>query len=137
MDPLSVSASIATILQVAKKTIEYLINIKSASKERKVLLSEISIVNGLLISLNQRVKGANLNDPWFVSVRSLNMENGPLDQLKTSLEMLSQKLQSTSTRSEATKNLTWPFNKKDCDIILARVERAIRCATVALSNDQL
>jgi hypothetical protein len=47
-DPLSISASVITLLQLSGTVIEYLNGLKGASEDRRRLLDEVTSVSGLL-----------------------------------------------------------------------------------------
>ena len=92
-DPLATSASIIGILQLITNVITYLNDVKNAPKEATQLALESSNLYGLLTQLRYRLDEADSkNDPRYTSVRTLGIENGPLDQYKTALEAIQSKL---------------------------------------------
>jgi hypothetical protein len=92
MDPLSVTASIAALLQLSNKVIGYLNDVNDAPKDRAKCAIEASNAHSLLTNLRYRLEEGNVDTPWFTAIRALAIENGPLDQFKGSLELLQDKL---------------------------------------------
>lgn len=92
MDPLSVSASIVSVISAAEAGLRYLNGLKNAPAEREQVLSEVSSIYGLLVSLRFRVETASSNDFWFVAVRNLAAPGGALDAMRMALDSLAQKL---------------------------------------------
>ncbi len=62
MDPLSMAASILAVVQLTATVLNYLNDVKDASKDRDKLSIEASSVYGLLTSLAYRIKAANPDD---------------------------------------------------------------------------
>jgi hypothetical protein len=79
MDPLSVTASIITIVQLTSVIIGCLIDVKDASKDRARCSIEISNVSSLLVTLKCRLDGASTNDAWYTVVQALAAANGPIN----------------------------------------------------------
>ena len=105
--PVSMTASIIAVLGLAETVLEYLNDVRVASKERAECSLEVSMVYGLLTSLRYRVETSNAQDSWFTTVRTLATENGPLDQFKTALEMLSSRLRPVKAIEKIGQTLTW------------------------------
>ncbi|RYO78730.1 hypothetical protein DL762_008550 [Monosporascus cannonballus] len=124
MDPLSVTASIVAILQLTSKVIEYLNDVKDASKDRARCAIEASNLYSLLVTLRFRLEEGNSNEPWYASVRALGVENGPLDQYRHALEELQPKTTSGSRIKKMANTLTWKFSKNEVqsDFIARRQE---------------
>ncbi|KFZ13409.1 hypothetical protein V501_03719 [Pseudogymnoascus sp. VKM F-4519 (FW-2642)] len=125
MDPLSVTASVITIVQLTGIIIGYLNDIKDASTDRKQCALEISNVSNLLVTLIYRLDEASSNGGWYTEVESLAAAGGPIDQYRSALERLRSKF--TSTASSGLKKigseLTWKFCKEEVTNILTRIER--------------
>jgi hypothetical protein len=86
-DPLSVSASIVAVLQLTGTVVQYLNDVKEAPKDRQRILSELSVASGILYLLRDLAERPQYGDAWSVTIRSLNVPNGPLDQFKLALEL--------------------------------------------------
>ena len=138
MDPVSITASIISILQLATTVIGYLNNIRNATAEQREVAIETSNLYGLLTSLRFRVEAARYADPWFQQVQLLGFKNGPLDQLKDNLETMIRKLSSSSRKRDQIKSaLMWNYTKSEVEEVLKRMERLKSLITCALTNDLL
>lgn len=130
MDPLSITASIAAILQLASSVVSYLTAIKDASDDRRRLIAELGSITGLLYLLRDSANNS------ITALRSLSTPDGPLKQLTDSLNELASKLRPASTGlSKASKSFLWPFQKNEIKGILARIERFKTLFCLALQND--
>jgi hypothetical protein len=97
MDPLSLTASITALLGTTAQIIQYLNDVKDASKEKRSLASEAASLLGFLTDLKYRAEEAEqTRDPWYTGIRVLRGENGPLEQFRNSLEELTTKLKPLS-----------------------------------------
>src|SRR6266536_5323798 len=124
MDPLSLTASITALVHATVQIIQYVNDVKDASKEKRTLASEAAGLLGLLTNLKNRVEQAEKTpDPWYSGVRVLGGENGPLEQFRDSLEKLAAKLEPSSGIRKAGKSLLWTFDKAEMINILAKIER--------------
>lgn len=137
MDPLSVTASIIAVLQLSAKVLGYLNDVKDASKDRVKCAVEASNVHSLLINLRFRLEEGNIHAPWFTAVRSLGVENGPLDQFKQALEALQTQITDEGRLQQAGKALVWKFKKEEIASILVRTERLKTLVGIALQMDHL
>ena len=136
-DPLSVTASIAALLDFSAKVFGYLNDVKNGSEDRTKVLSEIVSVNCMLYSLQERAH-ENKNEVWSSTFQSLNVPIGPLDQIRTALESLSKKLAPPSTSlRKIRKAMIWPFEKGEIKEILERIDRAKGLLNLALQNDHM
>jgi hypothetical protein len=98
MDILSATASIIAILQLSTKILTYLNDVGVASKDRAQCAIEISNLYSLLVSLRFRLEEGGASQPWYIAVRALTVENGPLDQFKQALELLQTKIMTDGGR---------------------------------------
>lgn len=133
------TASISTILKLARDLIGHLHDIRHASREQKELETETQNLCGLLNTLRFRVEGAQSNhkDPWFNEAKVLGVENGPLDQYKHVLEGLLGQIPAPGRREQTKSALTWPFKKRMVEEALRRMERLKSLIQWALSEDTL
>ncbi|KAF2804420.1 uncharacterized protein BDZ99DRAFT_491208 [Mytilinidion resinicola] len=125
MDPLSATASIIAILQLSAKVLEYLNDVKDASKDRAQCTIEVSNLQTLLFSLQL----------WYTAVQALAVENGPLDQFKQALVTLQTKMTEGGRLKKAGEALIWKFKKEEIASILARIERLKLLIEIALQMD--
>ena len=139
MDVVSPAASIAALIDVTLKTIKYLNSVKEASDDRLKLSVETTSLLPLLINLKNQVDQKTNGEAWFDCVKSLAVENGPIDQLREALLQLTKKLKPKP--KNGLKNLTrafiWPFDKGYCEEILKKVERVKTRISLAVQQDTL
>ncbi|RYP13640.1 hypothetical protein DL767_010650 [Monosporascus sp. MG133] len=135
MDPLSFTASIVAILQLTSKVIEYLNDVKDASKDRARCAIEASNLYNLLVTLRFRLDEGTSNEPWYTAVRALGVQNGPLDQYRHALEQLQPKTASGSGIKKMANTLMWRLSKEEVTSILSRMERLNGLVQIALEMD--
>lgn len=135
MDPLSLSASIIAVLQLAGTILPYLNDVRNATKDQTQLAVEASNIYSLLTSLRFRVEQSNGDDPWFIAVRNLGREHGPLDQVKEALEYLASKSEPARGIKRVSKQLMWKFEKSELQEVLRKIERVKTLVNIALTSD--
>ena len=136
-DPLSFSASIATILALSATVVEYLSDVRTATQDRQLLLTEVTSTSYLLGLFRDLASKAQWGEPWSVTVKSLGTPRGPLEQFKLSLERLATKLKPVLGLKKAAKALFWPFEKREMNEILLSIERQKTMFGLALQNDHV
>ncbi|MCJ1385533.1 hypothetical protein MMC17_008656 [Xylographa soralifera] len=132
MDPVSVIGLVAALLQlidVTAQTIRYINEVKDAPKQRGRLAREASGLLMLLTDLRYRVEEIDESSAWFAGVRSL--EN-PLQLFKVDLENIAYKLRPRNTLRTA---FGWPFEEKQINAILVKIERTKTLVGLALHKD--
>lgn len=78
----------------------------------------------MLVDLQNKVEEQSQVGPWMEGIRSLAVENGPIDQLREALEQLAKRLKpGHSVKRAAASALTWTPDKTFCDEILKKIER--------------
>lgn len=132
MDSLSISASIAALLQLTETVIQYLITVKDAPKDRRRILLELCNVSDTLSILEEQ---AQQGDAWSSTLLSLNQPNGPIEQFKTALERLESKLTPAEGWRKVGKAIIWPFQKEEIKEILNVIERQKTFFNLAQQND--
>ena len=141
MDPIGAIASIAAVLSLVKDVVEYLDDVRNATKDQQKLRSEASNTQHLLIDLVTRIANSNTQDPWFIGVRSLIEKGGLLDQLQVELQSLRKKSGANAGEKGTLKDLgrrvVWTLTKKDIDGLLAAIERLKSNIQQKLAKDQL
>ncbi|KIV93472.1 hypothetical protein PV10_04684 [Exophiala mesophila] len=135
MDPLSITASIITILELTTKLMVYVNDVRHATREQAKVAVEASSLYGLLTRLRFRVEEARSSDPWLNQVKLLGRENGPLDQFKDILEKMVEQISSSRKRDQVKSALMWKFTKSEVDDALKRMERVKSLIQCALTED--
>jgi hypothetical protein len=135
MDPLSITASVITVLQLSAKVLSYLADVKCASKDRETCELEISNLYSLLIKLRSRLEEGSSGESWYTAVRALGIEHGPLDQFKQALEQLQAKITGKGKSQKIRDALIWKFSKEEVRNILDRIERLKTLVNIALQQD--
>jgi len=140
-DPLSVTASIIAVLQLSSTVLRYLLDVKGASEERKVLIREISFTRGILSALNEIVDDVRVSDEtWSATIRSLVDPDGPLRVLMTTFQQLETKLKGSASEAgikTAANSLRWPFKQSEVEKILRILQRQKSTLPLALENDHI
>ena len=138
MDPLSICASITALIQLTSTTVQYLKGVKGAPEDRQRILSELTSVIGILLILQDQADQAKQGDQWSSTLQSLNVPEGPLNQLPRALERLSSKLASPATGlKKLGKAIVWPFQKEEVKEILGSIERQKALLNLARQNDHM
>ena len=135
MDPLSMTASIIAILELTTTLTSYFNDVRNATKEQVHVAVEASNLYSLLTSLRFRVEEARSSDPWFIQVKLLGQENGPLDQFKEVLEKMLGQISGSRKRDQVKSALMWKFTKPQVDDALRRMERLKSLVLCALTKD--
>jgi hypothetical protein len=138
MDPITAIGLVASIVQLivaTSKVIKYVSEVKDAPKEQENLGLEAANLMPLLMTLKQRIEADPSNESWYAGVRSLIVPTGPIPQLQEAMEQLGSKLK--SRRKKLSEHLMWPSDRKDCMVILSRVERMKTLIGLALQNDHM
>jgi len=146
MDPLSISASIAGLVQItdmiASKSYKYIKEARGASKEVKKLLEEITDLFGILDGL--RLVAARYEDEAFESTMQsqhihachilLETIKGRLDKADPSQmdEKKSVLRQKTSTLG---RSLVWPFTSTETKGLIVEVANHKATLSLALAAD--
>lgn len=88
MDPISLAASLAALIQLTTQAAQLLKGIKSGLDDRIKLREEVRSTICLLQMLQDRVDDAEVVEKDLASIGSLNFSGGPIDQLKDALQNL-------------------------------------------------
>jgi len=137
MDPLSISASIIAVLQLGATVVGYLSNVPGASRDRQNILLEVCSARGILISLKDLGEKVQWTNSWTLTVKSLSIPDGPLDQFKRALERLALKLAPAEGWRKAGRTFAWPFQKEEVKEILSTIGRQKTLFSLALQNDHM
>ena len=136
-EALGVSASIIAILQLSTTVINYINGVKEAKTERDLIFREIVNTRVILTTFKDLAESEKWGGAWSLTVTSLAIPYGPLDQFKLLLERLLAKLKPTSTRHNVVEVLVWPFRKVEVIEILNSIERLKSHLNLALHNDHI
>jgi hypothetical protein len=137
MDPLSITVSVLTLLQLTEKVIKYARQIKDAPRERIRVLQEASGLLGLLITLKSLVDDCDPQDPWLQATSRLATSNGPLDQYKSALENLIGKIMPGDGLRKIGQALVWKLTKEDISNLSSQIERVKSLIDIALGMDDM
>ncbi|KAL8664144.1 MAG: hypothetical protein Q9202_003328 [Teloschistes flavicans] len=135
MEAVGLAASIVQLIDLTTKAIKYLNSVKRSSKERTELSLEASSLLQFLLDLQNKVDQSNGTESWFHGLKSLDLENGPLDQLRGALQQLAKRLKPKKGIKDATSAFTWNLNKGYCMEVLNTIERVKSRITLALVGD--
>ena len=147
-DPLSITASIIALLQLANSAAQYLRTVKDASKDCNRLVVEISSLRGILSELSDRFEDENNKDSeeancddvtaWSATLPMLTEPGGPLEILNTALQELKSRLEKSSSATGVKKlknSLLWPFTQNQTEDLLRVIERQKSLVGLALENN--
>lgn len=137
MDPLSITASIIAIIQLAESVVGYLSDVKNTSRDKTAVAVEIQSVKLLLTSLKSRVQEAQSRDAWFNEIRRLGDKEGPLNQFESILTQLASMVEPGRGIKKTLGTLTWSLNKTEVSGMLSRIERVKAHVIYALGHDNL
>jgi hypothetical protein len=132
-DPLSISASMLTVFQVAAAVVRYIGDLKDTSKDLARLKTEIDSLQNLLFPTIERLTGPEGQD--LATMHRLSALKDPLKEFRISLEHLEKKLAPTAGLSKARKVLTWQFQKSEIRNIIGTIERQKTFLVLALQSD--
>jgi hypothetical protein len=139
-DPLSITASIISVLQLASCAGGYLRDVKNASKECKSLMLELSNTRGILETLKDTLAEIQEVENWSATLKMLGQRGGTLRQLETVLQDLNTRLSKTASApgfKKLTKSLIWPFDKVKTEDVIKLIERQKSLLVLALDNDHI
>jgi len=137
MDPLSITVSVLTLLQLTEKIIKYARQTKDSPKERTRVLQEASGLFGLLVTLKSLVDDCDPQDPWLQATSRLATSHGPLDQYRSALEKLIGKIMPGDGLRKIGQALVWKFTKEDISDLLSQIERVKSLVDIALGMDDM
>lgn len=137
-DPLSIAASIITVVQVTDQVLTccyaYVGRVKTAATDIDRAVQETSLLKGLLLNLHSQVQDEPNNERF----KSLVAPTGALSTCAEALKEMEMILQPTRTKKLTTKEkLLWPFESKKLDEILLRIEKQKPAILLTLATDNL
>ena len=137
MDPISLAASLAALIQLSTKAAQYLREIKGGSEDRIRLREEIRGTTCLLEMLQDRVDDADSMEKDLASIYSLKDPGGPMDQLTNALGQLVSSLTPKDRVQRLSRALLWPLAKKEAGDLIQIIERQKTALTLAYQNDTM
>jgi hypothetical protein len=135
MDPLSTTASIIAVIQLAQSTFKYAKDVKNAGKVRDRILKETSSTHDLLLRL---MNSSRWKDEYSATMTSLQEIGGPLDLLKGAFVRLEELLKPPDTDlKRIEKALKWHFKKDEVEEILSTIDRLKLSFSLAEQNNHM
>ena len=134
---LGLAASIISVIQITGTAIQYLNDVKGATEDRTILLIEIGSTRGILDMLKNLAESEQSGEQWAMTIQSLSVPSGPLEQFSKALERLISKLKPASGMMKGVKALTWSFKKEEIKEILSTIERQKTFFNLAMQNDHM
>src|SRR3954471_5279751 len=135
MDPLSLTAGVIAVVQLASKVVEYISAAAGATKERKRLGDEVRACEFVLQQLKDDAQDAEEGKQWSETIQILDMSDGPLGRLRAALRILIVRLEPKNGLRESFSSLKWPFTEREVEKIISTIEREKSLLDLALSNN--
>ena len=132
-DPLSISGSIAAVVQVSVAVLRYLGDVKDASAHTNRLRNEIDSLQRILRPVLQRLEQSGNS---IFTRQLIEAQSGPLDELHILLEDLQRRLAPVAGFRKIRKAVIWPFEKRDIIEIVGAIERQKTLFMMTLSIGQ-
>ncbi|KAI9881492.1 MAG: hypothetical protein M1830_000055 [Pleopsidium flavum] len=138
-DPLSITASIITVLQLAGSVATLCLTYRDATKSKDGVLHQLlDELKGLTNILDPLAKFAKDHGGGTRSLEALNEPEGALDECRVLLEKLQTELESfvdAQGVKKLSKILVWPIKEKEVQSLLKRLSQ--RKSTLALALHQI
>lgn len=141
MDPLSGAASVLTVVALAGRVFDlcrkYYLEVKDSRKDIQRLRDEVISLQDIVIRISEL---ADAPGSAKLSVLGLlNKPDGPLHQCKINLTDLETRLQPGDGKDQMKKlglrALKWPFNTREVDKAIAKIESYKGNFNLALATD--
>lgn len=148
MDPLSITASVITVLHVANKAIDFLLRLHNAPQARQELVAELRRTRDVLEDLAELAREAeDGNDPATKSklptlTRLTKADSSPLTSCRQGIEALITKLAPTDLAPKGLKvrkmqqAVIWAFGDKEIARVLSILKGLRDQLALALEVDQ-
>ncbi|KAI9927144.1 hypothetical protein MW887_003527 [Aspergillus wentii] len=139
-DPLSVTASIIAVLQLANTATQYIKDIKHGSSDRMRLRDELRGTVCLLEMLQDRIEDSDSTHDTgeglkATSITALAGSDGPVNTFKRVLEEIVAKLAPQDRLRQLSRHFSWPFDKKEIVDMLGSLERLKSHFNLVMQND--
>lgn len=143
MDPLSITAGLLSVIDVALRTTtaltKYARDTKSASSDRKLLAEETLFLSKLLQRLHDHAEKARSDETWLADHRDIVRQfEAAYDDLAMTLRIdtVTGQIKQESKLRVARTMLTWSFSKSEIYSLLERITRLQQYANLLLTDDQ-
>lgn len=140
-DPLSITASIITVLQLAGSVASFFLSCRDAAKgEDGIVQKLLRELQGLTNVLEPLEKLATQHGNGTHSLEAFSTLSGPLNDCKGVLEKLDNELKSVTGAQgllKLRKIMTWPFKEKDVQSSLKLLNGRKSTLALALQNIQM
>ena len=131
-DPLSVIGAVATIIQIGSSTLKLIKKVHSADKDRQNLIAEIHSISTVCQTIIDCVEIDT--DGWLSTLKTLQNQDGPVYELKQSLDDLHARPSKTTGGSH---RLSSMLGKEAIQDLMSRMGRQKNVLSLASMNDNL
>ncbi|KAK0219044.1 hypothetical protein IW262DRAFT_1483378 [Armillaria fumosa] len=136
-EAIGIASSITTLIENTVTVINYLKDVKHASKERDEFLTELEHLETCLSGLKLTIQRSTEDDPWLVTLQQFHDSDG-FKQLLDLLNGLKTKLKPGSSRLKRMwRRMNWTVVKDSVMGDLSRVERFKSLILIAEQHDNL
>ena len=140
-DPLSITASIITVVQLAGSITSFCLSCREATKAEDGIIQQIlDELKGLTDVLGPLARIAKDHDTETKSLGALANPGGSLDECRVLLEALQTELESVIAAQgvkKLGKILGWPIKEKEVKTLLERLSQRKSTLALALHNVQM
>ena len=136
MDPLSVTASAAALSHVVHNLYQICDSLRNESEQRKALSGKLGLVQSIITALDRRRQGAKPGQTWYEGLEALEASDGPLEQLRKTLQDLEADLTSKEGGRRLVQKLRWHWDKDEYMGTLADIDALCQRINTVLSQDQ-
>lgn len=143
MDPISVTAGLVGVIDVALRTtsalVKYARDTKNASSDRKMLAEETLFLSKLLQRLRDRAQTARHDETWLADHKDIVRQfEAAYDDLAMTLKFdtVTRKIKEESRLRAARSMAKWSFSKSEVYSLLERITRLQQYVNVLLADDQ-
>lgn len=142
MDPLSLTASIITVLHLAHRVSILCLNfhssIKSARKDFDRIIEEVNSLRSVLEGFARLVSHEEQDSINLQDLEAVAAPDGPLSKCRIELEELEAELHSAKSPNSkfGIRSISWTLKEKDVNRRLDRIDRAKQALQLAIALDQ-
>lgn len=137
MDPLSVLASTAALSHVVHNLYQICDSLRNETEQRKALSGKLDLIQCIITALDRRRQSFKPGQVWYQGLEALEAPEGPLEQLKKTLQDLEVELTSSKQGGRRlAQKLRWHWDKDEYQGALADVDALCQRINTILSQDQ-
>ena len=137
-EPLSIVASVATLADLAFKTVKLLNEVEDGGRQRDAFSREARSLHVVLASTEAHVKTAvysSQDAPWIEELRKLQDSGGLFEHARRALQGLNDILQPRTGAKKIVQSLRWPLLEKNkVESILQSTERLRQSMSLILNQ---